>query len=60
MSHITTKIKENIADRIADVFWVAVKAAAIAVVILLLLKVFPINVEVRQGDRFWRVDTSGW
>ncbi len=45
MQSIINKIKENIADRIVEVFWVAIKAAVIAAIILLLLRVIPINIE---------------
>jgi len=41
MQSIINKIKENIVDRIVEVFWVAIKAAVIAVIILVLLQIFP-------------------
>jgi hypothetical protein len=63
MQSIINKIKENIVDRIVEVFWVAVKAAVIAAIILLLLQIVPISVRVgvRQVDRTWnvRVDQLG-
>lgn len=57
MQSIINKIKENIVDRIVEVFWVAIKAAIIAAIILLLLQIFPpeIKVGVSQADRFWKV-----
>ena len=41
MQSIINKIKENIVDRIVEVFWVAVKAAVITAIVLLLLQIFP-------------------
>jgi len=46
MQSIINKIKENIVDRIVEVFWIAIKAAIIAVIILLLLKIFPPEIKV--------------
>jgi len=43
MQSIINKIKENIVDRIAEVFWVAIKAAVITAIILILLQTIPIN-----------------
>lgn len=44
-------------DRLAEVFWVAVKAAAVTFVILLLLQLFPGGI---NGVRylFWSLSTS--
>ena len=51
MQSIINKIKENIVDRIIEVFWVTIKAAVITAIILLLLRTFPpeIKVGVRQS-----------
>jgi len=60
MQSIINKIKENIVDRIVEVFWVAIKAAVITAILLLLLQIFPpeIKVGVRQLDSQWDVDVS--
>jgi hypothetical protein len=53
MQSIINKIKENIAGRIVEVFWVAVKAAVITAIILLLLRIIPPRIGVRQLDSEW-------
>ena len=59
MQSIINKIKENFVDRIVEVFWVAIKAAVITTIILLLLKIIPVNVGIGQWDGGWFVDVSG-
>jgi hypothetical protein len=63
MGSLGNKMTENIAERIAEVFWVAVKAAVVATIILLLLRVLPITVEhhgiVQVGQRFGGVWSVG-
>jgi len=61
MQSIINKIRENIADRIAEVFWVAIKAAVITAIILLLVRFIPITIEhegrvgVSQDGIYWSV-----
>jgi hypothetical protein len=63
MGSLGNKMTENIAERIAEVFWVAVKAAVVATIILLFLRVLPITVEhhgiVQVGQRFGGVWSVG-
>jgi hypothetical protein len=67
MQSIIDKIKENIVDRIVEVFWVAIKAAVIAAIILLLLHIFPPEIKhdgwvgvrgdvgISQSRGYWHV-----
>ncbi len=55
MKRIINKIKDNSVDRIVEVFWVAIKAAVIAAIILLLLQIIPIRVGVSQTGYRWDV-----
>ena len=43
MKRIINRIKEDSLERIVEIFWLAVKAAVIATVILLLIQIFPIK-----------------
>jgi len=56
MQSIINKIKENIVDRIVEVFWIAIKAAVITAIILILLQIIPINI---QHTGYMSVDQSG-
>jgi hypothetical protein len=58
MQSIINKIKEDIVDRIADVFWAAIKAAVITSIILILLQLIPIRVGVSQTGYRWDVGVS--
>lgn len=42
-------MNENTRERIVEVFWVAVKAAVVTIIILLLLRILPITIE-HNGD----------
>lgn len=55
MSGMARELKETLSDRIAGILWIAVKTAVVAIVILLLLRVFPIQVDIRQADYSWTV-----
>lgn len=68
-------MKENILDRIAEVFWIAVKAAVATIIILVLLQIIPIDirhtasvnvgqrgtwdVNIRQSDSSWSIRNTG-
>jgi len=58
MQNIINKIKENIVERIVEVFWIAIKAVVITAIILLLLQIVPIKIGVRQSDYKWDVGVS--
>jgi hypothetical protein len=60
MQSVINKIKEDITDRIVEVFWIAIKAVVITAIILALLQIFPpeIKVGVRQ-IRSWGVSVDG-
>ncbi len=46
------KPTQDVRGRITEVFWIAVKVAVIATIILLLLQVLPIRVELHQTARW--------
>jgi hypothetical protein len=55
MQSIINKIKEDIVDRIVEVFWVAIKAAVMTAIILLLLRILPPVVRIHQDELSWLI-----
>ena len=43
MKRIIRRIKEDSSERIVEIFWAAIKAAVITLIILLLTQIFPIK-----------------
>lgn len=58
MQSIINKIRENVVDRIVEVFWVAVKAAVVTAIVLVLLRIVPVTVSLDQIGR-WDIHLSG-
>jgi hypothetical protein len=44
VGRILSKIRENVVDRVAEIFWLAIKAAVVTAIILILLQIVPIRV----------------
>ena len=49
MQSILNKIREDISDRIVEVFWIAIKTAVVTVTILVILQIIPIHIR-HAGD----------
>jgi len=64
MQSPVNKTQENVADRMVEVFWVAVKAAVVTAIVLVLLRIIPVTIQhegsvsVVQGRGSWSVDVS--